>query len=172
MPKIKKKRVGFVIDMTPLVDITFLLLTFFMFTAKFKTEAESEQKFVVQRPQASADTSKVPEHNLAVIYVSIDSASSDTVYHYAVINEADRQSVYSNMSEQLTPDQQQQAMLRVENLDLLETLIKQTRVANTKTEFAVDADHRIEFKWVDDAMERLRRSQATVFNYVTEKKGA
>jgi len=27
-----KKRVGFRIDMTPLVDITFLLLTFFMFT--------------------------------------------------------------------------------------------------------------------------------------------
>ncbi|MFH1049692.1 MAG: biopolymer transporter ExbD [bacterium] len=28
----KKKRVGFHLDMTPLVDITFLLLTFFMFT--------------------------------------------------------------------------------------------------------------------------------------------
>jgi biopolymer transport protein ExbD len=28
----KKKRVGFTLDMTPLVDITFLLLTFFMFT--------------------------------------------------------------------------------------------------------------------------------------------
>ncbi len=28
----KMKRVGFVLDMTPLVDITFLLLTFFMFT--------------------------------------------------------------------------------------------------------------------------------------------
>jgi len=28
----KKKRIGFHLDMTPLVDITFLLLTFFMFT--------------------------------------------------------------------------------------------------------------------------------------------
>ncbi|MGA2297214.1 MAG: biopolymer transporter ExbD [FCB group bacterium] len=28
----KKKRIGFALDMTPLVDITFLLLTFFMFT--------------------------------------------------------------------------------------------------------------------------------------------
>ncbi|MCK5741730.1 MAG: biopolymer transporter ExbD, partial [Chlorobi bacterium] len=37
MAKVKKNRVSFVIDMTPLVDITFLLLTFFMFTAKFKT---------------------------------------------------------------------------------------------------------------------------------------
>ncbi len=169
MPKIKKKRVGFVVDMTPLVDITFLLLTFFMFTAKFKTEAESEQKFVVKRPQASADTSKVPEHNLAVIYVSIDSASADTVYHYAISNEADRSQVYASM-EELTPEQQSQAMLRVDNLDVLEKLLKSTRLANRDTEFAIDADHRIEFKWVDEAMERLRRSKATVFNYVTEKK--
>ncbi|TAL69701.1 MAG: biopolymer transporter ExbD [Bacteroidetes bacterium] len=28
----KRKRIGFALDMTPLVDITFLLLTFFMFT--------------------------------------------------------------------------------------------------------------------------------------------
>ncbi len=70
MPKVKKKRVGFVIDMTPLVDITFLLLTFFMFTAKFKTEAEAEQKFFVKRPQATADTSKLPERDLAVIKIA------------------------------------------------------------------------------------------------------
>jgi len=44
MPKVKMKRTGFVIDMTPLVDITFLLLTFFMFTAKFKSDADNEQK--------------------------------------------------------------------------------------------------------------------------------
>ncbi len=169
MPKIKKKRVGFVVDMTPLVDITFLLLTFFMFTAKFKTEAESEQKFVVKRPQASADTSKVPEHNLAVIYVSIDSASADTVYHYAISSESDRSKVYANL-EEITPEQQTQAMLRVDNLDVLEKLLKSTRTVNPDTEFAIDADHRIEFKWVDEAMERLRRSRATVFNYVTEKK--
>ncbi|MCX6155403.1 MAG: biopolymer transporter ExbD [Candidatus Kapabacteria bacterium] len=33
----KLKRVGFVLDMTPLVDITFLLLTFFMFTTTMAT---------------------------------------------------------------------------------------------------------------------------------------
>ncbi len=33
----KKKRVGFHMDMTPLVDITFLLLTFFMFTTTMAT---------------------------------------------------------------------------------------------------------------------------------------
>lgn len=33
----KKKRMGFHLDMTPLVDITFLLLTFFMFTTTMAT---------------------------------------------------------------------------------------------------------------------------------------
>jgi biopolymer transport protein ExbD len=33
----KKKRIGFRLDMTPLVDITFLLLTFFMFTTTMAT---------------------------------------------------------------------------------------------------------------------------------------
>lgn len=33
----KKKRVGFHLDMTPLVDIAFLLLTFFMFTTTMTT---------------------------------------------------------------------------------------------------------------------------------------
>ena len=70
MPKVKKKRVGFVIDMTPLVDITFLLLTFFMFTAKFKSEADNEQKFFIERPKASADTSKLPEVDLATIKIA------------------------------------------------------------------------------------------------------
>ena len=32
-----KKRVGFRLDMTPLVDITFLLLTFFMLTTSMTT---------------------------------------------------------------------------------------------------------------------------------------
>lgn len=49
-----KKRVGFVLDMTPLVDITFLLLTFFMFTTTMATpqvmemSVPPEQKTEVQ----------------------------------------------------------------------------------------------------------------------------
>jgi biopolymer transport protein ExbD len=40
----KKKRVGFVLDMTPLVDITFLLLTFFMFTTTMMQPQVMEMK--------------------------------------------------------------------------------------------------------------------------------
>ena len=88
MAKVKMKRTGFVLDMTPLVDIAFLLLTFFMFTAKFKSEAESEQKFQIKRPKASADTSKLPDKDLAIIKIAIDSvAIGDTSYYYEMTND-------------------------------------------------------------------------------------
>ena len=36
MPKFKPHRAGVRIDMTPMVDVAFLLLTFFMMTTQFK----------------------------------------------------------------------------------------------------------------------------------------
>lgn len=168
MPKVKKKRVGFVIDMTPLVDITFLLLTFFMFTAKFKTEAEAEQKFFIKRPSATADTSKIPEQDLAIVKIAIDSATADTTYYYEVVNEEDKDRIWK-MTE-LPPEMMDDAQLNLqENLDLLGRLIKNTRTVNNKTKFAIDADRRLRYKWVEDAIDIMRKQKATRFNFVTEK---
>lgn len=169
MPKIRKKRVGFVIDMTPLVDITFLLLTFFMFTAKFKTEAESEQKFFIVRPQVSADTSKLPDRDLAIIKIAIDSATSDTAYYYEVVNEADRQQVWARL-EGVPDSVKSKALLKVD-MNMLSHLVKTTRMVNSKTNFSIDADKRIRFKHVWEVMDVLRRNLATRFNYVTSRKG-
>lgn len=169
MPKVKKKRVGFVIDMTPLVDITFLLLTFFMFTAKFKSEAEAEQKFFIERPLASADTSKLPEQNLAIVKIAFpDSTKQDTSYFYEMTNEEDWVAVKSGI-EGLTPEQQQQAQLEV-SLETLEALVKRTYIVNAETSMAIDADKTIQFKWVADAMNVLRTNRFTKFNYVTKKR--
>jgi biopolymer transport protein ExbD len=175
--KVKKNRVSFVIDMTPLVDITFLLLTFFMFTAKFKTDAESEQKFFIERPMVSPDSSKLPEQDLAIINIAIETDTltgiSDTVYYYSIVNEEDRRSVYS-MMENVPEDQG--ALLKIGNdstsMKTLGRLIGFTKTANKKTVFAIDADKRLRFKWVEDAMEILRKNWQTVFNYVTMKKGS
>ncbi len=169
MPKVKKKRVGFVIDMTPLVDITFLLLTFFMFTAKFKTEAESEQKFYIKRPQATADTSKLPEQTLAIIKIAIDSATADTSYYYEVVNETDRKQIWAQTD--IPPDLMDKALLQVDK-ETLDQLVKNTRLVNLMTKFYVDADRRVRFQWVSDAMDIMRKNRATVFNYITEKKGS
>lgn len=169
MPKVKKKRVGFVIDMTPLVDITFLLLTFFMFTAKFKTEAEAEQKFVIKRPKVTADTSKVPDKNIAIIKIAVDSATADTSYYYELSNEEDRTKVW-NQSQSIPAELKTEAQLKV-NVDQLEELIKNTRIVRPETKFAIDADERLRFKFIWGAMDALRKSKQTVFNYVTDKEG-
>jgi len=167
--KVRKKRVGFVIDMTPLVDITFLLLTFFMFTAKFKSQAEAEQKFFIERPTASADTSKLPEQNLAVIKIAFtDSTLSDTSYYYEMVNEDDWRKVKEG-TQGLPADAAEKAQLQV-NLETLNELVRQTRFTNPETKFAVDADKRIRFQWVWDAMNIMRKNQFTQFNYVTSKK--
>ncbi len=56
MPAVKKKRMSIAIDMTPLVDVAFLLLTFFMLTTKFKPMED-----VVVTLPASHAKAKMPE---------------------------------------------------------------------------------------------------------------
>ena len=64
----KKKRIGFTLDMTPLVDITFLLLTFFMFTTTMMKPQMMEMKIP---PESFADV-KVKQSLLFTIYVRDD----------------------------------------------------------------------------------------------------
>ncbi len=168
MPKIKKKRTGFVLDMTPLVDIAFLLLTFFMFTAKFKSDTENEQKFVIERPKSSADTSKLAEQDIAIVKIAIDTVNSDTSYYYSIANEDVRTQVYQGIPS-IPADSK--TMIQVD-MATLDRLIIDTRVASKfKVKFAIDADKRIEFKWIADLMEVMRKHKQTEFQFVTDKEG-
>ena len=171
MPKVKSKRVGFVIDMTPLVDITFLLLTFFMFTAKFKTEAEAEQKFIIERPQATADTSKLPEQNLGVVKVAFtDTLRKDTSYYFTMTNEEAFMKV-KQLTEGLPTQALEESQLQV-NLETLDALLGNVQKVDNATEFAIDADKGLPFVWVWNAMDKLRKNRFTKFNYITDKKGS
>lgn len=64
----KSKRVGFVLDMTPLVDITFLLLTFFMFTT---TMAAPQALDMTIPPEIDVEV-EVRESELLSIFVRED----------------------------------------------------------------------------------------------------
>lgn len=66
MPKVKLPRNSPSIDMTPMVDLAFLLVTFFMLTTKFRPE--EPVKVVIP---FSVTTTKIPEN---VMTLSIDSA--------------------------------------------------------------------------------------------------
>ncbi|MCX7879750.1 MAG: biopolymer transporter ExbD [Ignavibacteria bacterium] len=169
MPKIKKKRMGFVIDLTPLVDITFLLLTFLMFTTKFKSEAEAEKQFTIRRPIATPDTTSLPERDLAIINIAIDDKNpTDTAYYYGITNVRDVPLIYQLVPE-IPLEFQSKALIKVDTV-ILGKLIRATLSVRSSTRFAIDADQRIRFKWVEDAMNILRRNRAFVFNFVTEKK--
>ena len=63
----KKKRVGIRIDMTPMVDVAFLLLIFFMVTTVFRRPLAME----VNIPEPGAKV-EVPASNVMTIYVKED----------------------------------------------------------------------------------------------------
>lgn len=64
----KKRRLGFRIDMTPLVDITFLLLTFFMFTTTMLKPQTIEMKVPPQR----LEQVQVRESDLLTVAITDD----------------------------------------------------------------------------------------------------
>lgn len=173
MPKIKKKRMGFVIDMTPLVDITFLLLVFLMFTTKFKSEAEAEQQFTITRPYASADTAKLPERDLALINIDIDDKNpTDTAFYFGWTNTTDRDTIrdtYPDLPDELRQRLQTEMLVRVDT-NTLSHLIKATGAVNKNTVFAIDADKDVNFKYINTVINILNKNNQRVFNYVTQKR--
>lgn len=66
MSKVRKpKRVGIAIDMTPLVDVAFLLLIFFMTTTQF----QPPEKEKITLPVSASDFKK-PESNIITVNVT------------------------------------------------------------------------------------------------------
>jgi len=63
----KLKRIGIRIDMTPMVDVAFLLLIFFMSTSQF----DPPQKVPISLPDSHSNL-KVPESDVLVLGISKD----------------------------------------------------------------------------------------------------
>lgn len=67
--RVKKKRVGVRIDMTPMVDVAFLLLIFFMVTTVFRRPLAME----INMPEPDVKV-EVPESNVMSIFIDRDEA--------------------------------------------------------------------------------------------------
>ena len=182
MAKHKQPRVGFRVDMTPMVDVAFLLLTFFMLTAKFKTQAQEEEgKLDIRLPLAVADTTKLPEFNMALVTVGIDTVKADTVVMFALTNEPDRPAVYAPLElknaagEPLSRDAMiAKPSVRVD-LKQLDVAVRQSRIVDAGKpakqrglRYAVSADKRVDFGYVSDVMDVLTKNGITRFNFVTK----
>lgn len=172
MPKFKKPRVGIKIDMTPMVDVGFLLLTFFMLTTQFRPPEE----FQVILP-SSHSAFKLPESDVMMIaidkenriFLGVDSKPvrlkvfSDYVtrhWNEYPIETQNRYGSPENMAA-LSPS------LQVTKEELPNLLI-QARIANPKLRTVIKGDKDAEYGLTEDVMDILQKAQITRFNLVTD----
>jgi len=177
MAKVKMKRHGYHLDMTPMVDVGFLLLTFFMLTAKFKSD--TDEKLTISLPKADTTMTKLPDKDLALLTIGLKQneggAPPDTVMYYSVVNEKDRAAIYKPLGLSSIKNPGQAAaddelskigQVRVDRA-ALERVVRQSRLQNASMRYAITADSSINYGTIDDIMRVMQKLGATRFNLAT-----
>lgn len=149
----KMRRIGISIDMTPMVDIAFLLLIFFMATTQF----QPPEKDQIALP-ASNSEAKAPETDIITIAVTTAKPQNNNIPQLRVTwrqggNEVDRI---------LTPD-----MVKTEFGQVLST----ARSAAPAARVIVKMDKGAPYGIMADMMDGLEQAKATRFNVMTELEG-
>jgi biopolymer transport protein ExbD len=197
MAKIKVPRKSTAVDMTPMVDVAFLLITFFMLTVKFRPEETVE----VTIPSSIADT-KLPEKDIAIVKISKDGRvlfGIDSKYdrvkmlenlanHYQLPLTEEQKAAFSLLAEIGLPYQQLGQYLLLspqerKNLQLpgipvdstnnqLRDWVVAARLANPKLRFAIKGDKDAPYPVVRQVIETLREKKVTRFALVTSLESA
>jgi biopolymer transport protein ExbD len=149
MPKIKIRRVGIRIDMTPLVDIAFLLLTFFMMTTQFKPMEEVE----IVLPSSHSEF-KLPESNVMTLNLSKDGR---------IFLGLDSQHLRERL---FGKENALKASVEVPKDDLAEYLVR-ARTMNPKLATVIKGDRDAHYGTAEDVMNILQKTKITRFNLVT-----
>jgi len=149
MPRIKARRVGIRIDMTPLVDIAFLLLTFFMMTTQFKPLEEVE----IVLPSSHSEF-KLPESDVMTINISDDGR---------IFLGFDSQKLRARL---FGEENKLKPSIEVPK-DQLANLLIQARTANPKLRTVIKGDRGAEYGIAEDVMNILQKTKITRFNLVT-----
>jgi biopolymer transport protein ExbD len=174
MPKHKKNRVGLRMDMTPMVDLGFLMLTFFMLTTQFRPAELPEAQVVL--PLSHSDI-KQPETDVMVITVNKDGGvflSLDS----QKMREALLTKIIQDNWEKLDPKVKAQYGDPVSMAKLapsfpiqmaeLTDLLMQARIRNPKLRTIVKGDKDTEYGPVMDVMDILQKVNITRFNLLTD----
>ena len=152
MPKIKKGRVGVKIDMTPMVDVAFLLLTFFMLTTQFKPPEEVQ----IVLPSSHSDI-KLPESDVITITLSKDNRvflGFDSQYLRAkLFGEENKLKPSMEVTTKELPD-----------------LLNRARASNLKLRTVIKGDKDAEYGVTEDVMNILQKINITRFNLITDLK--
>jgi biopolymer transport protein ExbD len=147
-----KRRVGIRIDMTPMVDIAFLLLIFYMATTQFKPpEARA-----VELPQSHSQI-QLPDKDIINITVSkYDSIYVDYV-EKGIVN-IDGRDIQSNVRKVITTTP---AKVAAE--------INRARAKNIKALVVIKADRRATFGAMQDVMKSMQENSLERFLITTDK---
>ena len=149
MPKIKPKRHGVLIDMTPLVDVAFLLLTFFMLTTQFKPPEEVQ----IELPSSNSQF-KLPESDVMTLTLAKDGR-----IFLGLDSQKLRRRLFGEQNEL-------KASIEVPK-DRLADMLVQARTANPKLRTVIKGDQNSEYGIAEDVMEILQKTKITRFNLVT-----
>jgi biopolymer transport protein ExbD len=150
MPRKKAKRLGIKLDMTPFVDIAFLLLTFFMLTTQFRPPQEIE----IELP-SSHSAFKLPESDVLTINVSKTGE---------IFMSVDSQIL---MGKLFGEENRLRAAVQVDEGNL-GNLIIQARIANPRLRTVIKGDKNAPYGVVEDVMNILQKAKVTRFNLVTD----
>jgi len=142
----QRRRIGISIDMTPMVDIAFLLLIFFMCTTQFKPP----EKDKITLPDSSSPA-KSPESD--VITISITATPTVKV-------------IYRKGGEELTQELNP-ATLQTD----LGLALKTARAANPAARVLLKMDKDATYGVMADMILGLQEANATRFNVQTNLKG-
>jgi biopolymer transport protein ExbD len=136
--------------MTPLVDVAFLLLTFFMLTTTFKPAEEVE----IVLP-ASHSEFKLPENDVMTIELSKDGR-----IFLGVDSQILRGRLFGKANEL-------KSSVEVPKEQLASYLV-QARTANPRLRTVIKGHKQAEYGVAEDVMDILQKTQITRFNLVTE----
>ncbi|MEO8167867.1 MAG: biopolymer transporter ExbD [bacterium] len=149
MPRIKPKRHGVLIDMTPLVDVAFLLLTFFMLTTTFKPSEE----VTIDLPSSNSII-KLPASNVITLSLSKDGR---------IFMDVDSQKLRGKL---FGAENANKAGVEVSKEKLGDYLM-QARTSNPRLVTVIKGDKGSEFGIAQDVMDVLQKARITRFNLLT-----
>ena len=151
-----KRRVGIRIDMTPMVDVAFLLLIFYMTTTQFKPPEKKDIKL----PSSHSEI-KLPESDLLNITITAD----DSIF-------VD----YTSKREQVIEGKKVNTMDRVyqeataQNIAQIINTIRVTVPGGYRLKLVIKADKNVKYGTMADLMDALQAMKINRFHLITELK--
>jgi len=147
----KKGRIRVFIDMTPMVDVSMLLLTFFMLATHFKPPAAAE----IELPTSNS-VIKLPESDVLTITVTRDDQ---------VFLDVDSQRLRGQL---FGAENALGSGMKIESMGQLADLLIQARTANPKLRTVIKGDKGAPYGPIQDVMDVLQKVRINRFNLVTE----